>query len=86
MSELKPCPFFGSSMCQTYKGDYVFVDERQDEEMSKIQISCGCDAVKITFFNALDWQAVAYFRREDPDLRALAKALLACCVEDGNDV
>ena len=57
------------------KGDYVFVDE----EMSKVQISCGRDAVKITLFNALDWQAVAYFRRADPDLRALAEALLACC-------
>lgn len=58
----------------TTKGDFVFADE----EMSKIQISCSCDAVKITLFNALDWQAVAYFRREDPDLRALAEALLAC--------
>ena len=64
------------------KGDYVFVDERQDEEMSKVQISCSCDAVKITLCNALDWQAVAYFRRADPDLRALAEALLACCEED----
>ena len=64
------------------KGDYVFVDEKIDEEMSKVQISCSCDAVKITLFNALDWQAVAYFRREDPDLRALAKVLLACCEAD----
>ena len=65
------------------KDDYVFVDEK----MSKVQISCGCDAVKITLFNAYDydWQAVAYFRRADPDLRALAEALLACCEEDGND-
>lgn len=59
----------------TTKGDYVFVDE----ELSKVQINCGRDAVKITLFNALDWQAVAYFRRADPDLRALAEALLACC-------
>ena len=65
----------------TTKGDFVFVDE----EMSKIQISCGCDAVKITLFNALDWQAVAYFRRADPDLRALAEALLACCEEDAHE-
>ena len=65
----------------TTKGDFVFVDE----EMSKIQISCGCDAVKITLFNALDWQAVAYFRREDPDLRALAEALMACCEEDAHE-
>ena len=57
------------------KSNYVFVDE----EMSKVQISCSCDAVKITLFNALDWQAVAYFRRADPDLRALAETLLACC-------
>ena len=64
----------------TTKGDYVFVDE----ELSKVQINCGRDAVKITLFNALDWQAVAYFRRADPDLRALAEALLACCEEDGN--
>ena len=63
----------------TTKGDYVLVDERIDEEMSKVQISCSCDAVKITLCNGLDWQAVAYFRREDPDLRALAEALLACC-------
>ena len=68
-------------MAVTTKGDFVFVDE----EMSKIQISCGCDAVKITLFNALDWQAVAYFRREDPDLRALAEALLACCEVVGNE-
>ena len=59
----------------TTKGDYVFVDE----ELSKVQINCGRDAVKITLFNALDWQALAYFRRADPDLRALAEALLACC-------
>ena len=65
----------------TTKGDYIFVDE----ELSKIQISCGRDAVKITLFNALDWQAVAYFRRADPDLRALAEALLACCEEDGHE-
>ena len=65
----------------TIKGDFVCVDE----EMSKIQISCGCDAVKITLFNGLDWQAVAYFRREDPDLRALAEALLACCEEDAHE-
>ena len=65
----------------TTKGDYVFVDE----ELSKVQISCGCDAVKITLFNALDWQAVAYFRRADPDLRALAEALLACCEEDAHE-
>ena len=61
----------------TTKGDFVFVDE----ELSKVQINCGRDAVKITLFNALDWQAVAYFRRADPDLRALAEALLACCEE-----
>lgn len=65
----------------TTKGDYVFIDE----EMSKVQISCSCDAVKITLFNALDWQAVAYFRRADPDLRALAEALLACCEEDAHE-
>ena len=65
----------------TTKGDFVFVDE----ELSKVQISCGCDAVKITLFNALDWQAVAYFRRADPDLRALAEALLACCEEDAHE-
>lgn len=64
----------------TTKGDYVFVDE----ELSKVQISCGRDAVKITLFNALDWQAVAYFRRADPDLRAFAEALLACCEEDAH--
>ena len=68
----------GGRVMVTTKGDYVFVDE----EMSKVQISCSCDAVKITLCNALDWQAVAYFRREDPDLRALAEALLACCEED----
>lgn len=65
----------------TTKGDYVFVDE----ELSKVQISSGRDAVKITLFNALDWQAVAYFRRADPDLRALAEALLACCEEDAHE-
>lgn len=65
----------------TTKGDYVFVDE----ELSKVQISFGRDAVKITLFNALDWQAVAYFRRADPDLRALAEALLACCEEDAHE-
>ena len=65
----------------TTKGDYVFVDE----ELSKVQINCGRDAVKITLFNALDWQAVAYFRRADPDLRALAEALLACCEEDAHE-
>ena len=65
----------------TTKGDYVFVDE----ELSKVQINCGRDAVKITLFNALDWQAVAYFRRADPDLRALAEALLACCEEDSHE-
>ena len=65
----------------TTKGDFVFVDE----ELSKVQINCGRDAVKITLFNALDWQAVAYFRRADPDLRALAEALLACCEEDAHE-
>ena len=65
----------------TTKGDYVFVDE----ELSKVQISCGRDAVKITLFNALDWQAITYFRRADPDLRALAEALLACCEEDAHE-
>ena len=65
----------------TTKGDYVFVDE----ELSKVQISCGRDAVKITLFNTPDWQAVAYFRRADPDLRALAEALLACCEVDTHE-
>ena len=65
----------------TTKGDFVFVDE----ELSKVQISCGRDTVKITLFNALDWQAVAYFRRADPDLRALAEALLACYEEDAHE-
>ena len=73
MDEMEPAR--GGRVMVITKGDYVFVDE----EMSKVQISCSCDAVKITLFNALDWQAVAYFRREDPDLRALAEALLACC-------
>ena len=65
----------------TTKGDYIFIDE----ELSKVQINCGRDTVKITLFNALDWQAVAYFRRADPDLRALAEALLACCEEDAHE-
>ena len=57
------------------KSDCIFFDE----ELSKVRIDCGIDAVKITFFNALDWQAVAYFRRNDPDLRAMAETLLSYC-------
>lgn len=59
----------------TTKSDYICFDE----ELNKVQIDCGIDAVKITLFNALDWQAVAYFRRNDPDLRAMAEALLSYC-------
>ena len=58
----------------TTKGDLVFVDE----ELHRIQINCGPDVVKMTII-WVDWQATMCFRRADPDLRALAEALLACC-------
>ena len=64
----------------TTKGDFVFVDE----ELHRIQIGCGPDVVKMTI-NWVDWQAMICFRRADPDLRAFAEALLACCEEDAHE-
>lgn len=64
----------------TTKGDLVFVDE----ELTKVIVSTDPDRVTLTL-KMLGWQAVMEFRRADPDLRALAEALLACCEEDGHE-
>lgn len=61
----------------TTKGDLVFVDE----ELTKVIMSTDPDRVVLTL-KMLGWQAAMEFRRADPDLRALAEALLACCEED----
>ena len=65
----------------TTKGDHVYMDE----ELHRIRIGCGPDTVKMTIENALDWQAVIYFRRDDPDLHELAETLLSYCevLKDG---
>ena len=59
----------------TTKGDFICTDE----DLRRIRLSCGPNTVKMTIENALDWQAVVYFRRDDPDLRELAETLLSCC-------
>ena len=51
-----------------------------DEEMTEVIVSTDPDRVVLTL-KMLGWQAAMEFRRADPDLRALAKALLACCEE-----
>lgn len=63
----------------TTKGDLVFVDE----ELTKVIVSKDPDRVTLTL-KQLGWQASMEFRRADPDLRALAEALLACCEEDAH--
>lgn len=60
----------------TTKGDLVFVDE----ELTKVIVSTDPDRVTVTL-KMLGWQATMCFRRADPDLRALAEALMACCEE-----
>lgn len=64
----------------TTKGDLVFVDE----ELTKVFVSTDPDRVILTL-KMLGWQAAMEFRRADPDLRALAEALLACCEEDAHE-
>lgn len=64
----------------TTKGDLVFVDE----ELTKVIVSTDPDRVTLTL-KQLGWQAMMEFRRADPDLRALAEALLACCEEDAHE-
>ena len=64
-----------------YKGDYLCIDQC----LHAIRVTCGQKIAKISISDVADWQAVAYFRREDPDLRALAEALLACCEEDAHE-
>ena len=79
MTDRKPdIPDINKIKCEdcrySVKGDLVFVDE----DLHRIQIVCGPDVVKMTI-NWVDWQATMCFRREDPDLRTFAEALLACC-------
>lgn len=64
----------------TTKGDLVFVDE----ELTKVIVSTDPDRVVLTL-KMLGWQSAMEFRRADPDLRALAEALLACCEEDAHE-
>ena len=64
----------------TTKGDLVFVDE----ELTKVFVSTDPDRVTLTL-KMLGWQAAMEFRRADPDLRALAEALLACYEEDAHE-
>lgn len=56
-----------------------------DEFLHTIRVTCGQKIAKISISDVADWQGVAYFRREDPNLRALAEALLACCEEDAHE-
>lgn len=63
----------------TTKGDLVFVDE----ELTKVVMSTDPDRV-VLMLKMLGWQAMMEFRRADPDLRALAEAMLACCEEDAH--
>lgn len=64
----------------TTKGDLVFVDE----ELTKVIVSTDPERVTL-MLKMLGWQAMMEFRRADPDLRALAEALLACCEEDAHE-
>lgn len=64
----------------TTKGDLVFVDE----ELTKVIVSTDPDRVTLTL-KMLGWQAMMEFRRADPDLRALAEALMACYEEDAHE-
>lgn len=64
----------------TTKGDFVFVDE----ELTRVTVFTDPDRVTLTL-KQLGWQAAMEFRRADPDLRALAEALLACYEEDAHE-
>lgn len=64
----------------TTKDDFICVDEC----LHTIRVTCG-QVAKISISNVADWQVVIYLRRADPNLRALAEALLACCEEDAHE-
>jgi hypothetical protein len=70
----------GRSDMVTAKCDFTCVDEC----LHTIRVTCG-QVVKISISNVADWQVVIYLRRADPNLRALAEALLACCEEDAHE-
>jgi len=65
----------------TTKDDFVCVDEC----LHTIRVTCGQKVARILISDVAHWQAIIYLRRADPDLRALAEALLACCKEDAHE-
>ncbi len=66
----------GRSDMVTAKCDFTCVDKC----LHIIRVTCR-EVVKISISNVADWQVVIYLHRADPNLRALAEALLACCEE-----